>query len=63
VIACRVVDETDIRVGGKWRSLRRAIDGEEEQDLIRWIKSPTNGPPLGTFLRNDLPGSGWSTSG
>ncbi len=29
------VDETYIRVGGKWRYLWRAVDGEEGQDLIQ----------------------------
>ena len=44
VIAYRAMDETYIRVGGKCRYLWRAIDA--------------NGLPLGTLLRNALPGSG-----
>ncbi|WP_263481062.1 DDE-type integrase/transposase/recombinase [Pseudosulfitobacter pseudonitzschiae] len=42
------VGETHVRVGGKWPYLWRAVDA--------------NGLPLGTLLRNALPGSGWSTS-
>ncbi|WP_354544942.1 IS6 family transposase [Roseovarius sp. MBR-78] len=45
------LDEVVIQMGGVKHWLWRAVDGEEDLDLIRGIKSPTNGDTLDILVQ------------